>query len=113
MDDEEAKFELPRTQDEDSDQTLYKEINLVFAHWLLNGPDQPVESTMLPPETLKKIAEAIRSISLTTSESLMLRMYFCDGLSGAKIAQALNIPKHQPVRLIKELLNKLRSLLSE
>ena len=54
-----------------------------------------------------QIAQARRALTLDDESLLMLKMHFQDGLNFASIARALNGPKHQPGRQIKQSLIKI------
>ncbi|WP_372776932.1 hypothetical protein [Litorivivens sp.] len=58
-----------------------------------------------------QIEQARSALTLDDESLLMLKMHFQDGLNFASIARALNVPKHQPGRQIKQGLIKINQAL--
>lgn len=97
------------TDEDDIDERMAFEQALQFAHLLLNDSDHPASPLQTTPSD--SIYAAVRAIELSPEDLLLLKMYFCDGLSGSAIASALGMAKHQPVRLIQKILEKARTQL--
>lgn len=90
--------------DQDPDTEEQAQQSILFAHFLLNGLDEDVPA--LDEAQVQRMKSAVAAFSISPEELKILRMYFCDGLSGNAIAQHLGIAKHQPARLIKKILER-------
>ena len=85
------------------------EAGAVFVSMLL-GDDEGLED-IIAEDVFQAMRASVAEINLSAQDRLMLRLHFCDGKSFAAIATLMGVPKHQPVRQIKQILKQARALL--
>lgn len=100
----------PVTEAVDVHEAIDAEQAMLFVHCILLDADQP---DPLADETPKAIIRAAKAVKISPDEKVLLKMHFCDGLNYAAIAKLLDIPKHQPVRLINKVLERAKAQLHE
>jgi RNA polymerase sigma factor (sigma-70 family) len=82
-----------------------------FAHLLLGGSEGGSSADDESALEFDGLQGVLSSINLTAEEKLLLKMHFCDGMSFSAIARSLGMAKHQPVRLIKQILERVKQQL--
>lgn len=94
----------------------HREILLMLSQMLQfdnDGRQDPNIEDHVVQEFSDKFSLLAQRVTLSDEEKLVLRMAFQDGLKYKAIADAMKIPEHQPSRIIKRTLDRIKTAFDE